>query len=187
MKKNNTKTLFVIGHAIISKNCCIANDKGTMPKSLKSEKDWELFQKDLNQSDLVIIGRKSYELFYKKERNRLIPTSQIKNYFFQNEKLCFFNPSDISLEKIINLFSPYPKKIAVVGGQRIYELVFDQLFYKEFHLSIKINEFLQNGQPIFKGVNAIEEVKNYMEEKGLRLTDERNLDSETIQCIYTSY
>ena len=187
MKKNNQQNLVVIGHAIISYDCCIADSNGNMPESLMSKKDWELFQKDLDESDLVILGRNSYEYFHQKKRKRLIPTSTIRDYYFENSDLCFFNPMDISLEKIINLYSSYPKKIAVAGGQRVYKLVFDEFFYTQFHLSIKMNQFMKNGQPFIVGLSTIQNIKQYMEDRGMQIQEERKLDSETIQCIYTQF
>jgi dihydrofolate reductase len=185
LKKNNQQNLIVIGHAIISCDCCIADSNGNMPDGLLSVKDWEFFQKDLDESDLVILGRKSYENFHQKKRNRLIPTSKIRDYYFENSDLCFFNPSDISVEKIINLYNSYPKKIAVAGGQGVYKLVFDQFFYTQFCLSIKMNQFMRGGQSFVNGLNTIENIKKYMEEKGMQIQEERKLDSETIQYIYS--
>ena len=94
---------------------------------------------------------------------------------------------DISLEKIINLHSPYPKKIAVAGGQRVYKLVFDEFFYTQFYLSIKMNQFMKNGQPFIDGLSTILNIKQYMEERGMKIQEERKLDSETIQCSYTQF
>jgi dihydrofolate reductase len=187
LKKNNQKIPIIIGHAIISGNCCIADDKGNMPESLISEKDWELFQEDLDQSDIIILGRRSYEYFHNKRRNRLIPTTQIQGYHFQDKDLCFFNPSFISLEEAISLFTPHPKKIAVVGGQKVYELVFEQLFYHQFHLSIKMDQFLINGQPFIRGITKIVDVRKYIEEKGMQLKTEKKLDSDTTQYVYSRF
>ena len=187
MKKNNQQNLVVIGHAIISYDCCIADCNGIMPESLISKKDWELFQKDLDESDLVILGRNSYEYFHQKKRKRLIPTSKIRDYYFENSDLCFFNPMDISLEKIIDLYSPYPKKIAVAGGQRVYKLVFDEFFYTQFYLSIKMNQFMKNGQPFIDGLSTIQNIKQYIQERGMKIQEERKLDSETIQFSYTQF
>ena len=185
MKKNNQQNLIVIGHAIISCDCCIADSNGNMPEGLLSVKDWEFFQNDLNESDLVILGRKSYENYHQKKRNRLIPTSKIRDYYFENSDLCFFNPLDISLEKIINLYSSYPKKIAVAGGKRVYKLVFDEFFYTQFYLSIKMNKFMKNGQPFIEGLSTIQNIIQYMEERSMKIQEERKLDSETIQYIFT--
>ena len=94
---------------------------------------------------------------------------------------------DISLEKIINLYSSYPKKIAVAGGQRVYKLVFDEFFYTQFYLSIKMNQYMKNGQPLIDGLSTIQNIKIYMEERGMQVQEERKLDSETIQYIYTQF
>ena len=101
-----------------------------------SETDWLLFQEDLNSSDLVVLGRASYEKFSENKRNRLIPTNQINGYEMGDD-ICFFNPNDIPINEILLKYNPVPKKIAVAGGQGVYQLIFEQYSYSEFHLSIK--------------------------------------------------
>ena len=182
MKKNNKK-ITVIGHAIISRDCFIADAVGLMPPDLRSDSDWKLFQEDLYYSDLVMIGRTSYKKFPENKRNRLIPTNQINGYDMR-EDLCFFNPNDIPMNQILLKYKPYPKKIAVAGGQGVYQLVFEQFAYSEFHLSIKENYELKEGIHMIKGINQLELVNDYMNKHGMYQSDKRRLDSDTIQLRY---
>jgi hypothetical protein len=54
-------------------------------------------------------------------------------------------------------------------------------------LSIKMNQFMKNGQPFIVGLSTIQNIKQYMEDRGMQIQEERKLDSETIQCIYTQF
>jgi len=182
LKKNNKKVI-VIGHAIISTDCYIADVLGSMPSDLRSNSDWELFQEDLKHSDLVVIGRTSYEKFSENKRNRLIPTTQINGYKMQDD-LCFFNPNDISMSQVLLEYNPFPNKIAVAGGQGVYQLVFDQFAYSEFHLSVKENYELKEGIQMIKGITGLAQVDKYMNKYGMYLNDRVRLDSDTIQLRY---
>ena len=182
MKKNNKKVT-VIGHAIISTDCYIADAHGSMPSDLRSNSDWELFQEDLNHSDLVVIGRASYEKFSENKRNRLIPTNQINGYKMRDD-LCFFNPNDIPMSQILLKYNPFPNKIAVAGGQGVYQLVFDQFAYSEFHLSVKENYELKEGIQMIKGITELAQVDDYMNKYGMYQSDRVRLDSNTVQLRY---
>ena len=182
MKKNNKK-ITVIGHAIISTDCCIADALGSMPSDLRSDSDWKLFQEDLNHSDLVVIGRASYKKFSKNKRNRLIPTNQINGYDMRDD-LCFFNPNDITMSQILLKYNPFPTKIAVAGGQGVYQLVFDQFSYSEFHLSVKENYQLKEGIQMIKGITDLAQVDEHMKKYGMYQSGAVRLDSNTIQLRY---
>jgi len=154
-----------------------------MPSDLRSNSDWELFQEDLNNSDLVVIGRASYKKFSENKRNRLIPTNQINGYKMGDD-LCFFNPNDIPMSQILLKYNPCPNKIAVAGGQGVYQLVFDQFGYSEFHLSVKENYELKEGIQMVKGITELTQVDDYMNKYGMYQSDTVRLDSNTIQLRY---
>jgi hypothetical protein len=44
---------------------------------------------------------------------------------------------------------------------------------------------MRGGQSFVNGLNTIENIKKYMAEKGMQIQEERKLDSETIQYIYS--
>ncbi len=185
MKKNNQKTS-VIGHAIISQDCYIADSTGSMPFSLRSVADWKLFQEDLNNSDLVVMGRSSYEKFPNNKRNRLIPTSQVSGYQMDDE-ICYFNPNDTPIDEVLLKYETYPEKIAIAGGQRVYQLIFEQFIYTEFHLSIKEGLKINEGVHMLKGLLELDDIDNYMKKNRMYQSDRRRLDSNTIQIKYSIY
>lgn len=185
MKRNNQESPSVIGHAIVSSNFCIADSQGNMPESLKSETDWNMFQSDLDNSDLIILGRKSFEKYSAPKRFRLVPTSSLSGYL-KEEDLIFFNPKDISIRKILTALDFFPKKIAIAGGRLVYELVFKDFFYTEFHLSIKSNFVMPNGVPILNGVENITQFTQRMTEYKMVRTQNIVLDKDTIQVRFQS-
>ena len=50
-----------------------------------------------------------------------------------------------------------------------------------------MNQYMKNGQPLIDGLSTIQNIKIYMEEWGMQVQEERKLDSETIQYIYTQF
>lgn len=185
MKRNNQESPSVIGHAIVSSNFCIADSKGNMPESLKSETDWNMFQSDLDNSDLIILGRKSFEKYSAPKRFRLVPTSSLSGYL-KEEDLIFFNPKDISIRQILATLDLFPKKIAIAGGSHVYELVFKDFFYTEFHLSIKSNLVMPNGVPVLNGVENIHQFTHRMNENNMMQCQDLALDKDTIQVRFQS-
>ena len=115
MKRNNKEIPSVIGHAIVSSNFCIADSQGNMPESLKSDIDWNMFQSDLDKSDLVILGRKSFEKYPDSKRFRLVPTASLSGYL-KEEDLIFFNPKDISIRQILTTLDLFPKRLLLLGA-----------------------------------------------------------------------
>ena len=183
MKKNNQESLSVIGHAIVSGNFCIADSQGNMPDGLKSEVDWKMFQSDLDKSDLVILGRKSFEKYKSSKRFRLVATASLSN-FLKQEDIIFFNPNDISIKQILTTLDLFPKKIAIAGGRLIYELVFRDLFYTEFHLSIKKNFIMTDGVPVLNRVENMTQFIQRMRENNMVKSQELVLDKDTIQLRF---
>ncbi len=183
MKKNNQESLSVIGHAIVSNNFCIANSQGIMPEGLKSEVDWKMFQSDLDKSDLVILGRKSFEKYRSSKRFRLVPTASLSGSI-KEEGIIFFNPNDISIKQILSTLDFFPKKIAIAGGRLVYELVFKDLFYTEFHLSIKTNFTMPYGVPVLNGVENMTQFIQRMRENKMIQSQELVLDKNTIQVRF---
>tara|TARA_B100001939_G_scaffold344184_1_gene358159 strand:+ start:41 stop:601 length:561 start_codon:yes stop_codon:yes gene_type:complete len=183
LKKNNQESLSVIGHAIVSGNFCIADTLGNMPDGLKSEVDWEMFQSDLDKSDLVILGRKSFEKYQSSKRFRLVATASLSS-FLKQEDIIFFNPNDISIRQILTKLDIFPKKIAIAGGRLVYELVFKDLYYTEFHLSIKTNFMMPNGVPVLNRVENMTQFIQRMRENNLVKSQELVLDKDTIQLRF---
>jgi dihydrofolate reductase len=183
LKKNNQESLSVIGHAIVSSNFRIADSQGNMPEELKSEVDWKMFQSDLDKSDLVILGRKSFEKYQSSKRFRLVATASLSGLLKQ-EDIIFFNPNDISIKQILNTLDIFPKKIAIAGGRLVYELVFKDLFYTEFHLSIKTNFIMPNGVPVLNRVENITQFIQRMRENNMFQSQELVLDKDTTQLRF---
>tara|TARA_E500000178_G_scaffold98457_1_gene97706 strand:+ start:2772 stop:3332 length:561 start_codon:yes stop_codon:yes gene_type:complete len=185
LKRNNKEIPSVIGHAIVSSNFCIADSQGNMPESLKSDIDWNMFQSDLDKSDLVILGRKSFEKYPDSKRFRLVPTASLSGYL-KEEDLIFFNPKDISIRQILTTLDLFPKKIAIAGGRLVYELVFKDFFYTEFHLSIKSNLVMPNGIPVLNGVENIIQFTQRMNANNMIQNQNLFLDKDTIQIRFQS-
>ena len=102
------------------------------------------------------------------------------------DDICFFNPNDIPINEILLKYNPFPKKIAVAGGQGVYQLIFEQYSYSEFHLSIKENYELKGGIQMIRGQNELGQINKYMNMHGMRQINKKRLDSETVQIRYVN-
>jgi hypothetical protein len=104
--------------------------------------------------------------------------------FLKQEDIIFFNPNDISIKQILTTLDLYPKKIAIAGGRLVYELVFKDLFYTEFHLSVKTNFMMPNGVPVLDRVENMTQFIQRMRENNLVKSQELVLDKDTIQLRF---
>ncbi|MFQ3361426.1 MAG: hypothetical protein ACKVLI_04925 [Alphaproteobacteria bacterium] len=181
---DNKSHLYTIGYVIISNDCFIANSTGVMPSGLKNDLDWQYFQSELNNSDLILIGRKSYVNFHKSKRNRLIPTSKIKDIEVEKSDLCFFNPRKILIEDAIKIFLPKVEKIAVVGGNKVYELVFNSIGFNEFHLTVANSFYMNEGILFNDNTKSLNDIYHLMDKNELKLSEKRNLDKNVTLYIF---
>ena len=51
----------VHGYAILSDDDCIADASGATPQALRNDADWKYFQRELDRSDLTVLGRLGHE------------------------------------------------------------------------------------------------------------------------------
>ena len=181
---NNINSLYTIGYAIISSDCFIADANSQMPDGLRNASDWQYFQSELDSSDLILIGKKSYINFQNSKRNRLIPTSRIKDIEIQKSDLCFFNPSSISIEGAVKIFLPNTTKIAVVGGNKVYDLVFSAMYFNEFHLTVSHSFFMNDGILFNDSAQSLNEVFDLMGRYKLIVCEKKILDKNVTLYIF---
>ena len=179
--------LYTIGYAIISRDCFIADATGNMPNGIKNDADWRYFQSELDNSDLLLIGRKSFINFQNIKRNRLIPTSKIKDIEIEKNDLCFFNPKNILIKDAVKVFLPETKKIAVVGGSKVYELVFNSIQFNEFHLTVAHSFYINEGILFNNNIKSLDDIFDLMNKNNLTVRKEKELDKNATLYVFKKY
>lgn len=116
-----------------------------------SKEDWNFFQKSLNKFDAVIVGHNTYKLAEArlKKRNTTVLTSKADkiNSF---GSVVFFNPEKNNLKKFLR--AKNYKKVAVLGGSRVYDFCLRNKMLDELFVTIEPYVFTA-GIPMFAGDN----------------------------------
>lgn len=126
-----------------------------------SKEDWDFFQKSLAKMDAVIVGRNTYKVAknYLKRRNAVIVlTSKVKN-LKSIGRTVFFNPANYNLKKFLQ--SKNYKKVAIVGGAKVYNFCLENKMLDELFVTIEPCVFTA-GVPMFSG-NAFKKHKFYLQ------------------------
>jgi dihydrofolate reductase len=141
------------GYAIVSEDGMIANAEGIMPDSLKFEADQQFFERGLDEVDVVVHGRNSYERQPSSYlRRRVILTRQVPAIAADpsNGKALFWNPAGASFEQAMALLGTPDGSVGVIGGTEVFGMFLD--CYDVFHLSRAPNVRLPRGRPVFPEV-----------------------------------
>ena len=143
--------IYLGGYAVISEDNYIADAAGHMPQALKNQAEWDFFQNQLNQYDVIILGRKSHVLTpNRKGRKRLILTSSISHVHSEGKDTIYWNPESISFADLASNYYPAMKSFAVTGGQAVFDYFLNaKQGYDAFYLSRLRNVHLIEGRAIF--------------------------------------
>ena len=146
--------LRIDGYVIVSADGMLA-DGGVMPNELKFEGDKRFFTAALDQADLIVHGRNSYEdQPNSPKRNRIILTRKISALAPDpaNPNATLWNPAGASFEAACEHAGVRSGTIAVIGGPDVFEMFMDR--YDTFWLSLAPRVKLPGGEPCFPGVPA---------------------------------
>lgn len=116
-----------------------------------SKEDWYFLQKSLSRVDAVIVGYNTYKLAQArlKKRNTIVLTLRTEkiNSF---GSVTFFNPEKNNLKKFLR--AKNYKKVAVLGGPRVYDFCLRNKMLDEIFVTIEPYVFTA-GVPMFAGDN----------------------------------
>lgn len=147
--------LRIDGYVIVSADGMLADASRVMPTALKFEGDKRFFTSALDQADLIVHGRNSYEdQPNSPKRKRIILTRSVGALAPDpsNPNATLWNPAGASFEAARERSGVRSGTIAVIGGPDVFEMFMDR--YDTFWLSLAPRVTLPGGQPCFPGVPA---------------------------------
>jgi hypothetical protein len=147
--------LRIDGYVIVSADGMLANADRAMPDELRFEGDKRFFTAALDQADLIVHGRNSYEdQPNSPKRTRIILTRRIGALAPDpsNPRATLWNPAGASFEAACERAGVRSGTAAIIGGPDVFEMFMDR--YDTFWLSLAPRVKLPGGEPCFPGVPA---------------------------------
>jgi len=147
--------LRIDGYVIVSADGMLANADRMMPDELKFEGDKRFFTAALDDADLIVHGRNSYEdQPNSPKRTRIILTRRIGALAPDpsNPRATLWNPAGASFEAACERAGVRSGTAAIIGGPDVFEMFMDR--YDTFWLSLAPRVKLPGGEPCFPGVPA---------------------------------
>lgn len=142
----------ILGLAIVSQDDCIADAQGNMPEVLRNDADWALFQSELDQASLTVLGRLGHEAHGNaKQRRRMIVSSRSSGLEERADGL-WWNPDLLDWPTALARAVPEGGLIAVPGGQAVFDL-FLGIGFDRFHLTRAHGVEVPGGRPLFSAVS----------------------------------
>lgn len=141
----------LIAHAIVSDDDRIADADGQFPQALRNEADWTAFQAALDAADLTLLGRASHDAAPNvRGRLRLIVSGRGRGLARDGEGW-WLNPADVPLAAALEEILPGGGRVAVPGGQAVFDLV-GAAGFDAFHLARRRGVTLPGGRGLFAAV-----------------------------------
>jgi hypothetical protein len=163
------------GYAIVSRDDCIADASGVLPRSLMNEADWTYFQAQLDQAAILVVGRASHVATpNRKGRQRLILSRAVKG-LHEDREGWWWNPDLVAWPDVVTRLGLMQARIAVPGGQGAFDL-FLRIGFGVFHLSRAPRVMLPGGRKLFSGLADQETVETRLLAHGLRPGATRLID-----------
>ena len=151
---------------------------GRMPDSLKHETEWAFFQAGLDAADIVVLGRLSHEVTPNpKHRRRLILTRSVVQCVCADGHV-YWNPTDAPLQTALSLFPSPARKLAVVGGQFVFDFFLRHApGYSRFHLSQIEGVKVPAGRAVFSAVSSQRSAADVLRGAGYTTVHQQKLAS----------
>ncbi len=145
--------LRIEGYVIVSGDGMLANADRVMPEGLKFEGDKQFFTDALDQADLIVHGRHSFEDQPNSPRRKRIVLTRSVDAIApdpSNPKSTLWNPAGASFELACTRAGIDSGTVAIIGGPHVFGMFMDR--YDTFWLSFAPHVRLPGGEPCFPGV-----------------------------------
>jgi dihydrofolate reductase len=170
------QSLRIDGYVIVSADGMLAK-AGVMPDELKFAGDKAFFADALDQADLIVHGRNSFEdQPNSPKRRRLIVTRRLPALAPDpaNPLAVLWNPAGASFESACDLADVRAGTVAIIGGPDVFGMFMGR--YDTFWLSMAPQVRLPDGEPCFAGVPA-RSPQQILAAHGLKPGDAKILDA----------
>lgn len=170
--------LRIQGYVIVSAEGMLADANGVMPDALKFPGDQRFFNAALDESDLIVHGRNSFEdQPNSPQRKRIILHRATAGLTADptNPKATLWNPDGASFEQACEHVGVRTGKVAIIGGPGVFAMFYDR--YDTFWLSQAPHVHVPDGEAVFPGVPA-RTPQQILGSHGLRAGEVRILDAE---------
>ncbi len=177
----------IVAYAIASADGMIADETGSMPKSLDLEADQRFFEKGLERAAVMAHGPMSQEdQPNSPKRRRLILTRKIAGLapHPNNANARLWNPAGALLEEACASVGCFSGAVAVLGGPDIYSY-FLKIGYDDFYLSRAEKVRLPGGVPLFGRGRLGKTPEQVLSAAGLRPGPIQRLDDEVSLVEWT--
>jgi dihydrofolate reductase len=145
--------LTIEGYVIVSADGMLADADHVMPESLKFEGDKRFFTAALDDADLIVHGRHSFEdQPNSPRRTRIAVTRTVKAIAPDpaNPKATLWNPAGAPFEAACERAGVTSGTVAIIGGPSVFGMFMNR--YDTFWLSQAPHVQLAGGEPCFPGV-----------------------------------
>jgi dihydrofolate reductase len=145
--------LIIEGYVIVSADGMLADAAHVMPESLKFEGDKRFFTAALDEADLIVHGRHSFEDQPNSPRRKRIAVTRTVEAIAPdpaNPKATLWNPAGAPFEAACERAGVTSGKIAIIGGPGVFGMFMNR--YDTFWLSQAPHVRLAGGEPCFPGV-----------------------------------
>jgi dihydrofolate reductase len=145
--------LTIEGYVIVSADGMLADADHVMPESLKFEGDKRFFTAALDDADLIVHGRHSFEdQPNSSRRKRIVVTRTVEAIAPDavNPKATLWNPAGAPFEAACERAGVTSGKVAIIGGPGVFGMFMNR--YDAFWLSQAPHVQLAGGEPCFPGV-----------------------------------
>jgi hypothetical protein len=169
--------LNLLGYVIVSSEGMLADAAGVMPDSLKFPGDQQFFNAALDEADLIVHGRNSFEdQPNSPQRKRIVLTQQVNAIATDptNAKATLWNPAGATFEQAVAHTGVTSGNVAIIGGPIVFGMFMDR--FDTFWLSEAPRVQVSNGQGCFPGVPK-QSAHEVLASHGLRASETRTLDA----------
>jgi hypothetical protein len=166
------------GYAIVSAEGMIADAKGVMPDSIRSNADQKFLQSQLDRAAVIVHGRHSHEGGPRAAgRKRLILTRQITSLASDqaHPNSLLWNPAGATLDAALARLGVANGIIAILGGTNAFDLFLPR--YDAFHLTRAAHARIPDGRPVFSQVGPHKTPEAVLAGLGLKPSPRRDLDA----------
>ena len=123
-----------------------------------SREDKIFLHKFLDKSDVVVVGRNTYETAKKplSKRNCIVLTRSVKTTIQKRKNLLYLNPQGVNIQELIRKLGY--NVVAILGGTQTYTYFLKKGLLDEMHLTIEPIIF-GSGLSIFDAKHSLKKVK----------------------------